>query len=147
MALNLLHLQKILSHREQSTKFPFFNKQVPNQPSLLKSFFLQLQELRCESDKRLSDLEAELAKERMEKEALIATEVCVDRGGGCGHDKATAGAEVEVLRARLTERDAEVARLEVLSQERAQLVEKRATELADLHVCGRGFEAYSLWVD
>ena len=39
------------------------------------------------------------------------------------------------LRAQLEERDAEVARLEVLLQERTQLVETRATELADLHVC------------
>uniref|UniRef100_A0A158R886 Coiled-coil domain-containing protein 170 n=1 Tax=Taenia asiatica TaxID=60517 RepID=A0A158R886_TAEAS len=103
----------------------------------VKSRECELQELKCRFDKRLSDLEVELARERMEKEALIAKEVCFDRGGGCGHDKATLGAEVEELRARLAERDAEVARLEVLSQDRAQLVEKRAAELADLQVGGR----------
>ncbi|KAL5111928.1 hypothetical protein TcWFU_004248 [Taenia crassiceps] len=99
----------------------------------IKNRECELQELKCRSDKRLSDLEAEVARERMEKEALIATGVCVDRGGGCNHDEATAGTGVEELRTRLAERDAEVARLEVLSQERAQLVEQRATELADLH--------------
>ncbi|KAH9286628.1 hypothetical protein ECG_00606 [Echinococcus granulosus] len=100
----------------------------------IKNRECELQELKCGSGKKPFDLEAELTRERVDKEALIATGVCAHRGGECSHDKATAEAEIEELRARLVERDAEVARLEVLSQERAQLVEKRATELADLHV-------------
>ncbi|VDM32586.1 unnamed protein product [Hydatigera taeniaeformis] len=96
----------------------------------------ELQDLKCISDKKLFDLEAELAKERMEKEALIATELCAGQDSALGYGKATGGPEIEELRAQLAERDAEMARLEVLSQERAQLIEKRAAELADLNVGG-----------
>lgn len=84
-----------------------------------------MQEVKAFTDKKISDLEAELVRVRMEKDVGYIN---------CGGSSNKPEEGVEELRAKLTERDADCARLEALLQERTQLVETRATELANLHV-------------